>query len=131
MKFSTAVVSGLVATTAVSATPVDTTEMAKRDNTVVILGDIENLLGSVVNDVSKVLSDAGVNKHDFFEPILAPLELDKRDEPISKVNVPAVIIDVAQLVSNILKNVGQITNDCGIPHLEGSSSISRYPGNVV
>ncbi|PSK76118.1 hypothetical protein CJJ07_004052 [Candidozyma auris] len=116
MKFSTAVVSGLVATTAVSATPVDTTEMAKRDNTVVILGDIENLLGSVVNDVSKVLSDAGVNKHDFFEPILAPLELDKRDEPISKVNVPAVIIDVAQLVSNILKNVGQITNDCvGFP----------------
>ncbi|PIS50289.1 hypothetical protein CJI97_004980 [Candidozyma auris] len=116
MKFSTAVVSGLVATTAVSATPVDTTEMARRDNTVVILGDLENLLGSVVNDVSKVLSDAGVNKHDFFEPILAPLELDKRDEPISKINVPAVIIDVAQLVSNILENVGQITNDCvGFP----------------
>ncbi|KAL6662970.1 hypothetical protein ACI3LZ_004939, partial [Candidozyma auris] len=116
MKLSTAVVSGLVATTAVSATPVDSTEMARRDNTVVLLQDIENLLGHVVNDVSNVLADAGVNKKEFFGPILAPLDLDKRDEPISKINVPAVLIDVGKLVSNILENVGRITDDCiGFP----------------
>ncbi|QEL62299.1 hypothetical protein CJJ09_004474 [Candidozyma auris] len=70
MKLSTAVVSGLVATTAVSATPVDSTEMARRDNTVVLLQDIENLLGHVVNDVSNVLADAGVNKKEFLGQFL-------------------------------------------------------------
>ncbi|QRG37547.1 hypothetical protein FDK38_001925 [Candidozyma auris] len=117
MKFSTAVVSGLVATTAVSATPVASTEMARRDNTVVILQDIENLLGHVVNDVSNVLADAGVNKKEFFGPILAPLDLDKRDdsvskrdEPITKFN-PAVVIDVGKLVSDILADVAKIVAD--------------------
>ncbi|PSK76007.1 hypothetical protein CJJ07_004208 [Candidozyma auris] len=122
MKFSTAVVSGLVATTAVSATPVASTEMARRDNTVVVLQDIENLLGHVVNDVSKVLADAGVNKKEFFGPILAPLDLDKRDDSVSKrdeatseANVPAVVIDVGKLVSDILADVAKIVADSLIP----------------
>ncbi|KAL6672198.1 hypothetical protein ACI3LZ_003112 [Candidozyma auris] len=107
MKFSTAVVSGL---------------MARRDNTVVVLQDIENLLGHVVNDVSKVLADAGVNKKEFFGPILAPLDLDKRDDSVSKrdeatseANVPAVVIDVGKLVSDILADVAKIVADNLIP----------------
>ncbi|KAM3117933.1 hypothetical protein RJF_4047 [Candidozyma auris] len=92
--------------------------MARRDNTVVILQDIENLLGTVVNDVSKVLADAGVNKKEFFGPILSPLDLDKRDNSVSKrdeatseANVPAVLIDVGKLVGDILTDVGKIVAD--------------------
>ncbi|QRG40723.1 hypothetical protein FDK38_005212 [Candidozyma auris] len=114
MKFSKAFVSGLVATTAVSASPIDSTELAKRENVDVLLGRVETLLATVVQDVSTILSHAGINQTAVFEPIFSSLNLEKREENVARFNpgeIPTVLGDIAQLVTDILKDVGSITAD--------------------
>ncbi|KAF3993024.1 hypothetical protein FT663_00287 [Candidozyma haemuli var. vulneris] len=115
MHFSKVIITGLAASTAVSATPVATTELAKRDVVETLLTDVTDLLGTVVKDVTVILADAGLNVTQILDPILKPLDLKKREEQeqvaLQARDVSAVLNDVGDLVSDILKDVGKITTD--------------------
>ncbi|QRG36206.1 hypothetical protein FDK38_000538 [Candidozyma auris] len=114
MQFSKVIISGLVATTAVSSSPIVTEDLVKKDVVDTVLGDVESLLGTVVTDVTKLLADAGVNVTSILEPILAPLDLKKRDAEATKLearDLDTLVGDVDKLVSDLLKGVGKLTAD--------------------
>lgn len=112
MRYSNAVIAGLAASTAVSATPVDSSEMIKRGKSVDgVINDVTHLLEVVVKDASVIFDAAGVNGTEKIEQLLAPLAVAKRDNvELDERGVANILAAVANLVKDILYNVGRITS---------------------
>lgn len=122
MQLSKFVITGLAASTAVSASPIASQEIDKRDLNAV-LTDVTGLLKTVIDDVGDILADAGLNLTSVLDPILAPLDLKKREQELEmqkrsedvalqeRLDLGAIIADVNHLLSDVLAGVGKLSAD--------------------